>query len=74
MKSAGNNFTNGITAIDLIDLPTGGVAGTDVVSGVVGVKWKPNCHIELGSGFEFPLTERTDILHNRVYADLIFRY
>ena len=74
MKSAGNNFTNGITAIDLIDLPTGGVAGDDVVSGVVGVKWKPNCHIELGSGYEFPLTDHTDILHNRVYADLIFRY
>jgi hypothetical protein len=74
LARAGNNFTNGITAIDLIDLPTGGVAGTDVVTGVAGVKWKPNSHVELGSGFEFPLTERTDILHNRVYADLIFRY
>jgi hypothetical protein len=62
MKSAGNNFTNG------------GIAGTNVVTGVVGVKWKPNSHVELGSGFEFPLTERTDILQNRVYADLIFRY
>ncbi|MEX0675660.1 MAG: hypothetical protein WD063_01205 [Pirellulales bacterium] len=74
MRSAGNNLTGGITSIDLINLPSGGVAGTDVVSGVVGVKWKPTCHCELGTGFEFPLTDRTDILRNRVYADLIFRY
>jgi hypothetical protein len=74
MKNAGNNFTNGITGLDLINLPTSGVAGTDVVTGVVGVKWKPGCHCEVGTGFEFPLTQTADILHNRVYADLILRY
>ena len=32
------------------------------MTGVVGVKWKPSGNFELGSGYEFPLTERTDIL------------
>jgi hypothetical protein len=63
-----------VTGLDLLNLPANGVAGTDVVSGVVGVKLKPSPHCELGTGFEFPLTDRTDILKNRVYADLIFRY
>jgi hypothetical protein len=74
MRNAGNNFTNGFAGLDLIDLPTSGVAGTDVVSSVVGLKWKPSCNFELGGGFEFPLTNRTDILHNRAYVDVIFRY
>jgi hypothetical protein len=62
------------TSLDFIDLPAGNVAGTNVVTGLAGVKWKPSSHWELGTGFEFPLTDRTDILKNRVYADLILRY
>jgi hypothetical protein len=60
--------------LDLINIPVNGVAGQNVVTGVVGAKWKPSGHLEVGSGFEFPLTDRTDILHNRLYADVIFRY
>ena len=74
MKNSGNNFTNGLTGIDLINLPTAGVAGTNVLTGLAGLKWKPSGHFELGGGFEFPLTNRTDLLHNRAYADIIFRY
>jgi hypothetical protein len=74
IRNAGNNFTNGITGLDLLNLPTSGVAGTNVVTGVVGAKWKPSGNFELGTGFEFPVTDRTDILRNRVYADVIIRY
>jgi hypothetical protein len=74
MQSAGAGVPIPITAIDLINLPVTGVAGANVVSSVVGAKWKPSGNIEVGSGFEFPLTSRTDILHNRAYADVIFRY
>ena len=74
MRSAGVNAPIPVTALDLINLPSGGVAGTDVVSSVIGVKWKPSGNLELGGGYEFPLTDRTDILHNRAYADLILRY
>ena len=31
---------------------------------------QPGCR----GGFEFPLTDRTDVLHNRLYVDLILRY
>jgi hypothetical protein len=63
-----------VTALDLIDIPAAGVAGTDVATCAAGIKWKPSNHLEFGTGFEVPLTERTDILRNRLYADLIFRY
>ncbi|REK09448.1 MAG: hypothetical protein DWQ37_18600 [Planctomycetota bacterium] len=73
MSSAGIPATP-FTSLDIIDLPAFNVAGTNVVTGLVGFKWKPSAHCELGTGFEFPLTERTDVLKNRVYADLILRY
>jgi hypothetical protein len=74
MRSAGNNFTNGITGLDLLNLPTSGVAGRDAVTSVVGLKWKPSVNVELGGGYEYRLTQNADILNNRVYADVIFRY
>src|SRR5262249_37357188 len=74
MRSAGIGARIPVTGLDLIDLPPSGVAGTDVVTSVVGVKWKPSGNFELGSGFEFPLTDRTDVLRNRLYVDVIFRY
>jgi hypothetical protein len=74
MRSSPNFFQAPVAGLDLINLPVTGVAGTSVVSGVVGLKFKPSRHCEIGSGFEFPLTDRTDILRNRFYADLIFRY
>jgi hypothetical protein len=74
MRSASSGFPNPVTGLDLINLPVSNIAGANVVTGVVGAKWKPTGHFELGSGFEFPLTNRTDILHNRLYVDVIFRY
>jgi hypothetical protein len=74
MRSANLNSGSNVTGLDLINIPVSGVAGNNVVSAVVGAKWKPNPHLELGSGFEFPLTDRTDILHNRLYIDAIIRY
>jgi hypothetical protein len=74
MRNSGNVIGAPVAGLDLINLPVSGVDGTNVVTSVVGLKWKPSCHVELGAGFEFPLTDRTDILHNRAYADLIFRY
>ncbi len=74
MRSAGAVTGIEETGLDLLDLPANGVAGTNVVTGVIGVKYKPNPHLELGTGFEYPLTQRTDLLLNRVYADLILRY
>ena len=73
MRSSGNDFTGNLAELDIMNLPAGDVAGNNVVTGVVGAKWKPGPHCELGSGFEFPLTDRTDILRDRLSVDFIFR-
>ncbi|MGD9719852.1 MAG: hypothetical protein AB7O59_01390 [Pirellulales bacterium] len=72
--SSSNNIGADITGLDLLNVPAGGVAGTNVVSALAGVKWKPRPNVEIGTGFEFPLTNREDILRNRLYVDAILRY
>ena len=74
MNSSAFNLEAPVTALDLLNLPRVGVAGTNAVTSVVGLKWKPSGNFELGSGFEFPLTNRADILHNYLYAEVIFRF
>ena len=74
MRDAGVGPPIPVTGLDLIDLPVAGAAGTDVVTGAVGVKWKPSGNLEVGAGYEFPLSQRADILHDRLYVDLILRY
>jgi hypothetical protein len=74
MSNATNNVTGGIAGFDLLNLPTDNVTGRNVVSGVIGLKWKPTSHLEVGGGYEFPMSFYKDILQNRAYADLIFRY
>lgn len=74
MRSAGLDAGTDVTGLDIINLPVGNVAGDNVVTGLVGVKWKPSAHCEVGSGFEFALTDRTDILKNRLYVDFLIRY
>ncbi|MCC9606693.1 hypothetical protein LOC68_16575 [Blastopirellula sp. JC732] len=59
---------------DLFNLGTVGVAGNDIVTGALGVKYKPSSHMELGFAWETPLTERRDVLQNRITVDAIFRY
>src|SRR4029079_806392 len=66
MSNPGNPIGAPVTGLDFLNLPVNGVAGTGVISGVVGVKYKPSSHWELGTGFEFPLSNRTDILRNRL--------
>ncbi len=64
----------GISALDLVNLPFGAVAGNDVVTCAIGARWKPTGNFEFGGGWEFPVTHRTDILQDRAYFDLILRY
>jgi hypothetical protein len=59
---------------DLFNLGTVGVAGNDIVTGALGAKYKPSSHLELGAAIEFPVTERRDVLDNRLYFDCIVRY
>ena len=74
MRSAGSSIGAPVTGLDLINLPISGIAGANVVSAVVGGKWKPSGNFEVGGGFEVSMSDYTDILQHRVYADVIFRY
>ena len=64
----------GVEGLDLFNLGSPGVAGNDIVTAAVGTKFKPNGHNELGFAFEFPLTERRDIIDNRITVDWNIRY
>jgi hypothetical protein len=74
LGDGGIGLQSSVTALDLIDIPAAGVAGTDVATCAAGIKWKPSSHLELGTGIEVPITERTDILRNRFYTDLVVRF
>jgi hypothetical protein len=60
--------------LDLYNLGSSGVAGTNIVTGAFGLKYKPSQNVEVGVCWEVPLTVRRDILDNRITADLILRY
>lgn len=58
----------------LLNLGTSGVAGNDLVTLAVGAKAKLNCHAEIGAAWEFPVSNRNDLIDNRLTCDFILRY
>ena len=58
----------------LLNLGTSGVAGNDLVTFAVGGKFKLSPHAELGAAWEFPISNRRDLLDNRLTVELILRY
>ena len=64
----------GIAGQDLFNLTATGVAGQDLVTQSVGVKYKPQRNTEIGLAYEFPLSGFEDIISSRLMFDLIFRY
>ncbi|MCA8998555.1 MAG: hypothetical protein KDA80_16265, partial [Planctomycetaceae bacterium] len=71
---SGNAFPVPVEGVDLINLGAVGVAGNDIATAAFGVKYKPSCHTELGIAYEIPMTDRRDILQNRLTFDWILRY
>ncbi len=64
----------GVEGVDLINLGSVGVAGNDIVTGAIGIKLKPHAGTEIGVAWEVPLTDRRDLLENRLTVDWILRY
>lgn len=64
----------GVAGQDLFNLSANNVQGNDLVTQNVGVKYKPNGHVEAGLAYEFPLTAFKDIIDSRLQLDLILRY
>jgi len=64
----------GVEGGDIFNFGSTNVTGNDIVTTAVGVKFKPGRHQELGFAFEFPVTDRRDVLDNRLTFDWIIRY
>jgi hypothetical protein len=60
--------------IDLINLGSTSVAGNDLVTGAVGMKFKPGGNTEIGVAWEAPMSNRQDIMNDRLTVDWIIRY
>jgi hypothetical protein len=64
----------GFEGNDLFNLGSTGVAGNNIATMAVGSRKKFGSMHEAGIGYEFPLTQRRDILNDRLYVDLLLRY
>lgn len=72
--SSGNGPLNGVEGGDLFSLGSPNVTGNDIVTQGVGFKYKRKANRELGFVYEFPLTERRDVIEDRITVDYILRY
>jgi len=71
----GNNPTfSGIEGNDFFNLGSTNVAGTDIVDVAFGLKYKPNGNLEIGAAFEVPVSQKRDLLEDRLTVDAILRY
>ncbi len=59
---------------DLFHTGAAGVAGNDILTQAIGLRYQPRDQLELGVAWELPLTRRRDALDNRLTADCILRY
>jgi len=64
----------GVAGHDLFNLRTSDVAGNDLVTQNIGLRYKPTGHLETGIAYEFPLTEFKDVTESRLMVDMILRY
>ncbi len=71
---SGQNGLPGVEGGDLFNFGSTGVAGNDIVTGAFGVKYRPSFRREFGVAWEAPLTDRRDVLDNRLTVDFILRY
>ena len=62
------------SGIDIINLGSNGVAGQDLVTAAIGVKYKPTGNTEIGVAWETPVSDRRDIMKDRLTVDWILRY
>lgn len=72
--SSGAGPLNGIEGGDLFSLGSSNVTGNDIVTQAAGFKYKRKSNRELGFAYEYPLTQRTDVIKDRVTVDYILRY
>lgn len=70
---ASNGLALGVAGQDLFNLSSTNVAGNDLVTKGLGLKYKPNDRTEVGVAWEFPLTDFEELTQNRFTFDIIWR-
>lgn len=58
----------------LVNLGTSGVGGNDLLTFAVGARARLTERVSLGGAWEFPISNRHDLIQNRFVFDLIYRY
>ncbi len=58
----------------LINLGTSGVAGNNLVTLALGAQMRLRENLDVGVGYEFPISSRKDLLDDRVYVQFTLRY
>ncbi len=71
---SGSGGVPGYGGLDVFNFGSTGVAGNDVVTGAFGFKYKPSGNLELGVAWEVPVSNRHDVIDNRLTFDCILRY
>lgn len=74
MSNGGNAGLNGIQGGDLFNFGSTGVAGSNIVTGAFGLKFKPTQLQEIGVAYELPCSSTHGVLSNRLTVDYILRY
>lgn len=57
-----------------INFGTSGMNGDNLVTVAVGAKAKLNRHVDVGIAWETPISNREDLIQNRITTELILRY
>lgn len=71
---SGNRLPLNFDGLDLVNLGSADVAGHDIITLALGLRHKISESCQLGCAYEFPITQREDILDQRLTVDLIVRY
>ena len=72
--SANNGLPLGVSGQDAFNFSSTNVAGNDLLTQSVGVKYKASGNSEFGVAYEFPLSNFKDIIDDRLQVELILRY
>lgn len=70
----GNALPVNFEGMDLFNLGSNNVAGNDIVTSSVGLRYRFGRMNETGICYEVPLTDRRDLLESRLYADMCIRF
>jgi hypothetical protein len=74
LQSGQNPNVDNFEGWDLINLGANSVGGNDMATAAVGLKYNANGQMEIGAAWETPVTDRKDVMNNRITADVILRY